>query len=219
MDKYSIKKRILQLREEINFHNKLYYDKSKNIISDYEYDLKIKELRDLENSNPEFRSLDSPSVKVRGKITKSFETFNHTQPMLSLSNTYSDQDLTDFDKRVKKILKVEEVDYLCELKYDGVALSISYENGLFKRALTGGDGSKGDDISNNAMTIKTLPLKLSKEVSLEVRGEGFISKSNFIKLNYKNWVEKREMKNEKDVIKDYTREETTKSLIKIIEKI
>ena len=183
MDKYSVKKRILQLREEINFHNKLYYDESKNIISDYEYDLKIKELIDLENSNPEFRSLDSPSVKVGGKITKSFETFNHTQPMLSLSNTYSDQDLTDFDKRVKKILKVEEVDYLCELKYDGVALSISYENGLFKRALTRGDGSKGDDISNNAMTIKTLPLKLSKEVSLEVRGEGFISKSNFIKLN------------------------------------
>ena len=183
MDKYSIKKRILQLREEINFHNKLYYDESKNIISDYEYDLKIKELIDLENSNPEFRSLDSPSVKVGGKITKSFETFNHTQPMLSLSNTYSDQDLTDFDKRVKKILKVEEIDYLCELKYDGVALSISYENGLFKRALTRGDGSKGDDISNNAMTIKTLPLKLSNEVSLEVRGEGFISKSNFIKLN------------------------------------
>ena len=183
MDKYSVKKRILQLREEINFHNKLYYDESKNIISDYEYDLKIKELIDLENSNPEFRSLDSPSVKVGGKITKSFETFNHTQPMLSLSNTYSDQDLTDFDNRVKKILKVEEIDYLCELKYDGVALSISYENGLFKRALTRGDGSKGDDISNNAMTIKTLPLKLSKEVSLEVRGEGFISKSNFIKLN------------------------------------
>lgn len=191
MDKYSIKKRILQLREEINFHNKLYYDKSKNIISDYEYDLKIKELIDLENSNPEFRSLDSPSVKVGGKITKSFETFNHTQPMLSLSNTYSDQDLTDFDKRVKKILKVEEVDYLCELKYDGVALSISYENGLFKRALTRGDGSKGDDISNNAMTIKTLPLKLSNEVSLEVRGEGFISKSNFIKLN-KDKKDKRE---------------------------
>ena len=115
-------------------------------------------------------------MKVGGKITKSFETFNHTQPMLSLSNTYSDQDLTDFDNRVKKILKVEEIDYLCELKYDGVALSMSYENGLFKRALTRGDGSKGDDISNNVMTIKTLPLKLSKEVNFEVRGEGFISK-------------------------------------------
>ena len=183
MDKYSIKKRILQLRDEINFHNKLYYDESKNIISDYEYDLKIKELIDLENLNPELKSLDSPSVKIGGKITKSFETFNHTQPMLSLSNTYSDQDLIDFDKRVKKILEVEELDYLCELKYDGVALSILYENGLFKRALTRGDGSKGDDISNNAMTIKTLPLKLSEKVNIEVRGEGFISKSNFVKLN------------------------------------
>tara|TARA_B100001564_G_scaffold343506_1_gene340135 strand:+ start:430 stop:2454 length:2025 start_codon:yes stop_codon:yes gene_type:complete len=183
MDKYSIKKRILQLRDEINFHNKLYYDESKNIISDYEYDLKIKELIDLENLNPELKSLDSPSVKIGGKITKSFETFNHTQPMLSLSNTYSDQDLIDFDKRVKKILEVEELDYICELKYDGVALSILYENGLFKRALTRGDGSKGDDISNNAMTIKTLPLKLSEKVNIEVRGEGFISKSNFVKLN------------------------------------
>ena len=183
MDKYSIKKRILQLRDEINFHNKLYYDESKNIISDYEYDLKIKELIDLENLNPELKSLDSPSVKIGGKITKSFETFNHTQPMLSLSNTYSDQDLIDFDKRVKKILEVEKLDYICELKYDGVALSILYENGLFKRALTRGDGSKGDDISNNAMTIKTLPLKLSEEVNIEVRGEGFISKSNFVKLN------------------------------------
>ena len=183
MDKYSIKKRILQLRDEINFHNKLYYDESKNIISDYEYDLKIKELIDLENLNPELKSLDSPSVKIGGKITKSFETFNHTQPMLSLSNTYSDKDLIDFDKRVKKILEVEELDYICELKYDGVALSILYENGLFKRALTRGDGSKGDDISNNAMTIKTLPLKLSEKVNIEVRGEGFISKSNFVKLN------------------------------------
>ena len=100
MDKNSVKKRILQLRDEINFHNKLYYDESKNIISDYEYDTKIKELIDLENLNPEFKSLDSPSVKVGGKITKSFQTFDHIQPMLSLSNTYSDQDLFDFDKRV-----------------------------------------------------------------------------------------------------------------------
>ena len=183
MDKNSVKKRILQLRDEINFHNKLYYDESKNIISDYEYDTKIKELIDLENLNPEFKSLDSPSVKVGGKITKSFQTFDHIQPMLSLSNTYSDQDLFDFDKRVKKILGVDEIEYLCELKYDGVALSISYNNGLFNRALTRGDGSKGDDISNNAMTIKTLPLKLSEAVNLEVRGEAFISKSNFNKLN------------------------------------
>ncbi len=193
MDKNSIKKRILQLRKEINFHNKLYYDESKNIISDYDYDIKLKELIDLENLDPEFRSLDSPSIKVGGKITKNFQTYDHTQPMLSLSNTYSDQDLIDFDKRVKKKLGVEKVDYLCELKYDGVALSISYQNGLFKRALTRGDGSKGDDISNNAMTIKTLPLKLSEDVSLEVRGEGFISKSNFIKLNQEKKDKKEEV--------------------------
>ena len=137
----------------------------------------------LEELHPEFKSASSPSVKVGGKITKDFNTFDHNIPMLSLSNTYSNQDLLDFDKRVKKNLNIEEVEYLCELKYDGVALSIFYENGLFKRALTRGDGEKGDDISNNVITIKTLPLKLSESVDLEVRGEAFISKSNFMMLN------------------------------------
>ena len=176
MDNKSVKKRILQLRKEINFHNKLYYEESRNIISDYEYDIKIQELIKLENLYPELKSSSSPSIKVGGKITKDFKTFMHVVPMLSLSNTYSNQDLDDFDKRVKKNLNIDEVEYLCELKYDGVALSINYENGLFKRALTRGDGTKGDDISNNAITIKTLPIKLSESVNLEVRGEAFISK-------------------------------------------
>ncbi len=183
MDISSVKKRIHQLRKEIDYHNKLYYEESRNIISDFDYDKKIQELIKLEELHPEFKSASSPSVKVGGKITKDFNTFNHNVPMLSLSNTYSNQDLLDFDKRVKKNLNIEEVEYLCELKYDGVALSIFYENGLFKRALTRGDGEKGDDISNNVITIKTLPLKLSESVDLEVRGEAFISKSNFMMLN------------------------------------
>ncbi len=183
MDISSVKKRIHQLRKEIDYHNKLYYEESRNIISDFDYDKKIQELIKLEELHPEFKSASSPSVKVGGKITKDFNTFDHNVPMLSLSNTYSDQDLLDFDKRVKKNLNIEEVEYLCELKYDGVALSIFYENGLFKRALTRGDGEKGDDISNNVITIKTLPLKLSESVDLEVRGEAFISKSNFMMLN------------------------------------
>tara|TARA_A100000164_G_scaffold381875_1_gene436164 strand:- start:2911 stop:4935 length:2025 start_codon:yes stop_codon:yes gene_type:complete len=183
MDISSVKKRIHQLRKEIDYHNKLYYEESRNIISDFDYDKKIQELIKLEELHPEFKSASSPSVKVGGKITKDFNTFDHNVPMLSLSNTYSNQDLLDFDKRVKKNLNIEEVQYLCELKYDGVALSIYYENGLFKRALTRGDGEKGDDISNNVITIKTLPLKLSESVDLEVRGEAFISKSNFMILN------------------------------------
>ena len=183
MDISSVKKRIHQLRKEIDYHNKLYYEESRNIISDFDYDKKIQELIKLEELHPEFKSASSPSVKVGGKITKDFNTFDHNVPMLSLSNTYSNQDLLDFDKRVKKNLNIEEVEYLCELKYDGVALSIYYENGLFKRALTRGDGEKGDDISNNVITIKTLPLKLSESVDLEVRGEAFISKSNFMILN------------------------------------
>ncbi len=183
MDISSVKKRIHQLRKEIDYHNKLYYEESRNIISDFDYDKKIQELIKLEELHPEFKSASSPSVKVGGKITKDFNTFDHNVPMLSLSNTYSNQDLLDFDKRVKKNLNIEEVEYLCELKYDGVALSIFYENGLFKRALTRGDGERGDDISNNVITIKTLPLKLSESVDLEVRGEAFISKSNFMMLN------------------------------------
>ena len=185
MDKDLIKNKIKVLRDELDFHNKLYYDENKNIISDYEYDIKMKELITLEETYPEFKNKTSPSVKVGGKITKEFNSFKHEEKMLSLSNTYSDDDLNDFDKRVKKIIHKNEVEYVCELKYDGVALSIQYENNIFRRALTRGDGNYGDDISNNVLTIKTLPIKLkNNEVSnLEVRGEAFISKSNFKLLN------------------------------------
>ena len=185
MDKDLIKNKIKVLRDELNFHNKLYYDENKNIISDYEYDIKMKELITLEETYPEFKNKTSPSVKVGGKITKEFNSFKHEEKMLSLSNTYSDDDLNDFDKRVKKIIDKNEVEYVCELKYDGVALSIQYENNIFRRALTRGDGNYGDDISNNVLTIKTLPIKLkNNELSnLEVRGEAFISKSNFKLLN------------------------------------
>ena len=185
MNKDLIKNKIEELRKEIEFHNKLYYDESKNIISDYEYDLKMNELISLEKKYPEFSSKTSPSLKVGGKITKEFNSFKHDEQMLSLGNTYSNEDLNDFDKRIKKLLKKESIEYVCELKYDGVALSIKYENNIFKRALTRGDGKYGDDISNNVQTIKTLPLKLKNnhEGELEVRGEAFISKSNFELLN------------------------------------
>ena len=187
MDRETARKKITNLREEIEYHNKLYYDDNENIISDYDYDLKMNELISLEKEFPEFLISTSPSLKVGGKITKDFKTFKHNTPMLSLSNTYSNNDLDDFDKRIKKLLKTDDIEYVCELKYDGVALSILYEKNKLKRAITRGDGKYGDDISNNALTIKTLPIKLNSEKTLdiEVRGEAFISKSNFKFLNKK----------------------------------
>ena len=185
MDKNLVKNEIKKLREEIEYHNKLYYDENRNLISDYEYDKKMSDLINLEIKYPEYKSPSSPTVKVGGKITKEFDTYKHSNQMLSLSNTYTNQDLEEYDKRIKKNLNVKNVEYSCELKYDGVALSILYENGKFKRALTRGDGNYGDDVSNNAITIKTLPIKLDENnfTSIEVRGEAFISKSDFNKLN------------------------------------
>lgn len=185
MDRETARKKITNLREEIEYHNKLYYDDNENIISDYDYDLKMNELISLEKEFPEFLILTSPSLKVGGKITKDFKTFKHNTSMLSLSNTYSNSDLDDYDKRIKKLLKTDDIEYVCELKYDGVALSILYEKNKLKRAITRGDGKYGDDISNNALTIKTLPIKLNSEknIDIEVRGEAFISKSNFKFLN------------------------------------
>ena len=185
MDRETARKKITNLREEIEYHNKLYYDDNENIISDYDYDLKMNELISLEKEFPEFLISTSPSLKVGGKITKDFKTFKHNTPMLSLSNTYSNNDLDDFDKRIKKLLKTDDIEYVCELKYDGVALSILYEKNKLKRAITRGDGKYGDDISNNVLTIKTLPIQLNSEKTLdiEVRGEAFISKSNFKFLN------------------------------------
>ena len=185
MDKNLVKNEIKKLREEIEYHNKLYYDENINLISDYEYDKKMSDLINLEIKYPEYKSPSSPTVKVGGKITKEFDTYKHSNQMLSLSNTYTNQDLEEYDKRIKKNLNVKNVEYSCELKYDGVALSILYENGKFKRALTRGDGSYGDDVSNNAITIRTLPIKLDENnfTNIEVRGEAFISKSDFNKLN------------------------------------
>ncbi len=185
MDKNLIKNEIKKLREDIEYHNKLYYDEDKNIISDFEYDQKMNDLIKLEKKYPEFKSSSSPSIKIGGNITKEFKTYKHSLKMLSLSNTYSDEDLDEYDKRIKKNLSKENIEYTCELKYDGVALSILYENGKFKRAITRGDGNYGDDISNNVLTIKTLPIKLKNNIisSLEVRGEAFISKNDFKKLN------------------------------------
>ena len=185
-NKYPIvKQKIEDLKSEIEYHNNLYYNEDKNEISDLEFDKKLTYLIELEKKYPEFKTSDSPSQRVGGKITKKFETKNHKIPMLSLSNTYSESELFDFDKRMKKRLSNNDIEYTCEIKYDGVALSLIYENRKLKYALTRGDGKKGDDITTNVYTIRSIPLKLSSIApsNLEVRGEVFISKSNFKKLN------------------------------------
>lgn len=187
MNKASIKQEIDQLIEKIEYYNQQYYQNSNSEISDYEFDALMKKLEKLEEEYPEFRYEYSPSLRVGGSITRNFPTVVHKYPMLSLSNTYSEQELQDFDKRVAKGLGGEPYEYICELKFDGVAISLTYENGILVRAVTRGDGTKGDEITNNARTIKSLPLRLTHKEKLppsfEVRGEVFMPRDVFLKIN------------------------------------
>lgn len=179
------KNRIDTLSQQIDYHNDLYYQKNISEISDYEFDKLLEELIALENEFPEYKSEDSPTQRVGGTITKEFETVVHKYRMLSLGNTYSKEELLDFDGRVAKGLEGQDYEYLCELKFDGVALSLTYENGVLKRAVTRGDGTQGDDITANARTIRTIPLKLKGEVpaEFEVRGEAFFPIKEFERVN------------------------------------
>ena len=157
MLKDQAKKEIQELAEKIDYHNYSYYQNHTSEISDHEFDQLLEKLIQLEKEYPEFKAPYSPTQRVGGTITKEFETINHKYPMLSLSNTYSREELTAFDKRVSKGLGDKPYQYFCELKFDGVAISITYEKGILTRAVTRGDGSRGDDITHNAKTIKTLP--------------------------------------------------------------
>tara|TARA_R110002096_G_scaffold436044_1_gene665946 strand:+ start:2525 stop:4537 length:2013 start_codon:yes stop_codon:yes gene_type:complete len=185
MNKGEAQKRILELREELNQHNHNYYVLDNPSISDYDFDMLLEELQNLENSFPEFMDPNSPSKRVGGDITKNFETVVHKYPMLSLSNTYSKEELEDFIKRISKMVP-EEMEFVCELKYDGAAIGINYKNGQFEKAVTRGDGSKGDNISANVKTISSIPLKLkgdSYPPDFEIRGEIFMLLDGFRKLN------------------------------------
>jgi DNA ligase (NAD+) len=184
MTKEQAQSRILELRKQINYHNHRYYMLSDPEISDYDFDMLLEELIRLEKDFPEFGDDNSPSRRVGGGITKDFETVAHKYPMLSLSNSYSREELLDFDERVKKGLG-KETKYVCELKYDGVAIGITYLNGKFTRAVTRGDGEKGDDISNNVRTIKSIPLELTGNypAELEIRGEIFWPLKDFERVN------------------------------------
>jgi DNA ligase (NAD+) len=178
--------RIKELTEKLNYYNHQYYQNSVSEIDDFTFDKMLEELIQLENANPELKLPDSPSLRVGGTINKAFASVIHKYPMLSLGNTYSEQELIDFDERVKKSLLGKPYEYICELKFDGVALSMTYENGLLVKGVTRGDGTKGDDITANVKTIRSLPIRIQAEnipSEFTVRGEGFMPISSFEKIN------------------------------------
>ena len=180
-----IQNTILQLREELNQHNYNYYVLDKPVISDYEFDQKLKQLQDLESQYPDFFDENSPSQRVGGTITKNFQTVVHEQRMYSLDNSYSKEELIDWEKRIQKILGDVPLEYTCELKYDGASISITYVNGTLKRAVTRGDGIQGDDVTNNIKTIKSIPLQLKGNFpdKFDVRGEIILPFAGFEKMN------------------------------------
>ncbi len=184
MNKLDAKEEILKLSEEINHHNHLYYVESNPSISDYDFDQLLNRLQDLEKQFPEYAFDYSPTKRVGGDITKKFETVVHRFPMLSLSNTYSEEEIEEWETRLKKLAE-GELEYVCELKYDGVAIGIRYENGVLTRAVTRGDGTQGEDVTANVKTIRTIPLKLKGNFpnDFEIRGEIFMPLKNFQKLN------------------------------------
>ncbi|HRR94250.1 MAG TPA: NAD-dependent DNA ligase LigA, partial [Bacteroidales bacterium] len=150
------KKRVEALRREINEHNRLYYVLNQPVISDFEYDLLVHELETLEKRFPELASDDSPTRVVGSDLTREFVQYRHKYPMLSLSNTYSEEELNDFNRRVTEQAGMQ-VQYVCEPKFDGASISITYRNGRLFRALTRGDGTSGDDVTRNILTIKSIP--------------------------------------------------------------
>ena len=175
--------KINHLRDELHHHNHLYYVKNSPIISDYEFDKKLNELIELENKFPEFKDINSPTMRVGSSLSNEFNGVNHNFQMYSLENSYSIDDLKEWEKRIKKKLGIENISYCCELKLDGVSVSLSYKNGNFVQGLTRGDGITGDDITENLKTINTIPLKIKNHLNFDIRGEVVIEKSDFEKLN------------------------------------
>ena len=176
---------ITALREELNQHNYNYYVLDNPTISDFDFDQKLKQLQDLEAKHPEFFDENSPTQRVGGAITKNFETIQHEYRMYSLDNSYSKEDLLDWEQRCQKILGNVQLEFTCELKYDGASISILYENGKLKRAVTRGDGFQGDDVTNNIKTIKSVPIQLKNDFpeKFEIRGEIILPLAGFKKMN------------------------------------
>nr|WP_298995491.1 NAD-dependent DNA ligase LigA [uncultured Polaribacter sp.] len=181
----TIKQKIQSLRDELNQHNYNYYVLDNTTISDFEFDIKLKELQKLEEEHPEFFDANSPTQRVGGAITKNFETVTHKNRMYSLDNSYSKEDLQDWEKRIQKILGTTETEYTCELKFDGASINLTYENGKFIKAVTRGDGFQGDDVSNNVKTIRSIPLNIKEDFvqEFEMRGEIILPLDGFNKMN------------------------------------
>jgi DNA ligase (NAD+) len=180
-----IAQKIELLREELRKHNYSYYVLDNPTISDYEFDVKLKLLQELENKHPEYFDATSPTQRVGGEITKSFNTVKHDHRMYSLDNSYSHEDILAWENRIQKILGEVEIEYACELKYDGASINLYYRNGILDKAVTRGDGFQGDDVTANIRTIKSVPLLL-REKSLntfEIRGEIILPIEGFNKMN------------------------------------
>mgnify|MGYP002628407221 FL=1 len=181
----TVQEKINILREELNNHNYNYYVLDHALISDFDFDIKIKELEKLEAENPVFFDSNSPTQRVGGEITKNFETVTHLNRMYSLDNSYSKEDLLDWEKRVQKMLGTSEVKYSCELKFDGASINLTYENGQFIKAVTRGDGFQGDNVTNNVKTILSIPLSIKNDFvsNFEMRGEIILPLDGFNKMN------------------------------------
>ena len=177
--------KIEQLRDELRKYNHDYYVLDSATISDYDFDIKLKELEKLEESNPQFFDANSPTQRVGGGVTKNFETLVHKNRMYSLDNSYSKEDLLDWEKRVQKVLGTDDIAFTCELKYDGASINLTFENGQFVKAVTRGDGFQGDNVTVNVKTIRSIPLKpIGDFVSnFEMRGEIVLPLEGFLKMN------------------------------------
>jgi DNA ligase (NAD+) len=191
MDTSAAERRVIELTQAINYHNERYYQEAKPVISDYEFDRLLEELQSLERRFPELLKPDSPSQRVGGSVTKNFVSVVHEFPFLSLANSYSREDLEDFDQRIRK-LWTGSFSYTCELKFDGVAIGLTYENGMLLRAVTRGDGAMGDDVTSNVRTIRSIPLRLNGNGfphKFEIRGEIYMPLKSFEQLNQQRKLE------------------------------
>src|SRR5437016_8371118 len=179
----SAKTEIEKLRSALEKHNRLYYEGEPEI-SDYDFDQMMRRLQELEAEHPEFADPNSPTQRVGGAPIEEFKTVIHDPPMLSIDNAYSLDELREWDARVRKGLGIESIEYEAELKIDGVSIDLLYQNGELARAATRGDGVRGDDVTPNVRTVRVLPLKIDRKFKrLEVRGEIYISKTDFARLN------------------------------------
>ncbi len=178
-----IKMRAEKLRKEIEYHNYRYYTLDDPVITDYEYDLLLKELVDLENKYPALKTPNSPTQRIGAKTLDGFLSVRHASLMYSLDNIYSFEELKEFDDRIKKLVEREELEYVCEMKIDGLSIRLKYEKGELVMAATRGDGEVGENVTDNARTVRTIPLLLNEPIDVEVRGEIYMSFTEFKKLN------------------------------------